>query len=72
MQIKFPLWVVFTKNATMFIVLVILIRIFVYIQDFLINQVLWITIAWFGYFFCTSGVIYTILNNTPMFRMESD
>ena len=60
------------KNATLFIVLVCLIRLFVAIQDLLINQWLWITIAWVGFFFCTSGVIYTILNSMPMFKMGQD
>ena len=35
--IKFPFYVVLTKNATLFIALVVLIRIFISIQDFLIN-----------------------------------
>ena len=52
--------------------LVILIRVFVSIQVYLINPMLWITIAWVGYFVCTSGFIYTILNNMPMFKMEQD
>ena len=50
----------------------ILIRVFVSIQEYLINPMLWITIAWLGYFVCTSGFIYTILNNMPMFKMEQD
>ena len=29
-------------------------------------------IAWVGYFICTSGVVYTILNSVPMFKMEMD
>ena len=52
--------------------LVVLIRVFVSIQEYLINPMLWITIAWLGYFVCTSGFIYTILNNMPMFKMEQD
>jgi len=36
-QIKFPLYVVFTKNLTLFAVIVVLIRVFVAIQDLLIN-----------------------------------
>jgi len=56
----------------LFAVLVVLIRVFVSIQEYLINPFLWITIAWVGYFVCTSGFIYTILNNMPMFKMEQD
>ena len=63
---------VFIKNLTLFVVLVVLIRIFVSIQDLLINQYLWMVIAWTGYFFCCSGVVYTLLNNVPMFKMEQD
>ena len=65
-----PLHVVFYKNLILFAVLVVLIRVFLSIQEYLINPVLWITIAWGGYFVCTSGIIYTILNNMPMFKME--
>ena len=47
-------------------------RVFIYIQDMLINPYLWIAIAWLGYFICTSGVVYTMLNHVPMFKMEND
>jgi len=66
------LHVVFWNNFVLFAVLVVLIRVFVSIQEYLINPFLWITIAWVGYFVCTSGFIYTILNNMPMFKMEQD
>ena len=71
-EIKYPMHVVLVKNITLFVVLVVLIRVFIYIQDFLINQILWMVIAWTGFFFCCSGVVYTILNNVPMFKMEQD
>ena len=35
--IKFPLYVIFTKNLALFVVLVVLIRVFVAIQGLLIN-----------------------------------
>ena len=70
--IKYPLYIVFTKNLFLFAVIVVLIRVFLSIQKFLINPYLWFTIAWVGYFLCTSGVVYTILNSMPMFKMEQD
>lgn len=68
--IKYPLYIVASKNLFLFVVLVVLVRIFVSIQDFLINPKLWFSIAWVGYFLCTSGLCYTILNSMPMFKME--
>ena len=38
----------------------------------MINPYLWITIAWVGYFFCTSGIVHTIINGMPYFKMEQD
>ena len=70
--LKEPLSKVFAKNSVLFIVLVILIRVFVSIQDYLVNPYLWITIAWTGYFFCTSGIVSTIMSGMPMFKMEQD
>ena len=70
--IEQPFTTILMNNLMLFGVLVVLIRVFVSIQEYLINPYLWITIAWFGYFVCTSGFIYTILNNMPMFKMEQD
>ena len=60
------------KNLTLFAIIIVLIRVFFYLQPFLLNQFVWIGIAWIGYFFCTSGIVYTILNHMPIFKMEQD
>ena len=60
---------VLIKNLVLFVVLVAIIRVFVSIQDYLIKQVVWVAIAWVVYFFSTSGVVYTMLNNVPMFKI---
>ena len=72
MPIKYPFHVIFIKNLTLFGIIIVLIRIFFSIQHYLINQFVWIIIAWVGYFFCTSGIVYTILNHMPIFKMEQD
>ena len=72
MPLKQPFSQIVTKNAILFVFLAIFIRVFITIQDYLINQMLWITIACGGYFICTSGVVYTMLNNVPMFGLGQD
>lgn len=42
------------------------------IRDYLIDQYLWLVIAWTSYVICTSGVVYTILNTVPVFRFDQD
>ena len=58
------------KNLMMFVVLGCLIVLVVKIRDYLIDQYLWLIIAWVSYIICTSGVVYTILNNVPVFRFD--
>ena len=70
--IKFPLQTVLIKNLIMFVVLGALIVVIVKIRDYLIDQYLWLTIAWVSYLICTSGVVYTILNTVPVFRFDQD
>jgi len=56
----------------MFFVLTALIIFIVKIKDYLIDQYLWLVIAWLSYVICTSGVVYTILNTVPVFRFDQD
>jgi len=56
----------------MFFVLTGLIIFIVKIKDYLIDQYLWLVIAWLSYVICTSGVVYTILNTVPVFRFDQD
>ena len=72
MPIKYPFHVILLKNLMLFAVIIVFIRVFFSIQQILLNQFLWIAIAWFAYFFCTSGIVYTILNQMPIFKMEQD
>ena len=60
------------KNVILFSIVGTLITVFVKIRDNLINQKLWVAIALVGYFICTSGVVYTMINPVPMFRFEPD
>ena len=60
------------KNVFMFTVLAGLIVLIVKIRDYLIDQYLWLVIAWISYVICTSGVVYTILNTVPVFRFDQD
>ena len=65
MPLKLPLHVVALRNLTMFVVLIVLIRIFVSIQDFLVNPNLWMLIAVVTYWICTSGIVYVMINGSP-------
>ena len=56
----------------LFGVLTGLIVLIVKIKDYLIDQYLWLVIAWLSYVVCTSGVVYTILNTVPVFRFDQD
>ena len=49
-----------------------LIVLMVKVKDYLIDQYLWLVIAWLSYVVCTSGVVYTILNTVPVFRFDQD
>ena len=60
------------KNLMMFVILGCLIVVVTRVRDYLIDQFLWLIIAWVSYIICTSGVVYTILNNVPVFRFDQD
>ena len=68
--IQTPLHVVMLKNLVLFVVLGGLIVLVVKIRVYLIDQYLWLIIAWVSYVICTSGVVYTILNTVPVFRFD--
>lgn len=72
MEISFPIHVILIKNLVMIVILAIVIVLIVKIRDYLINQYLWLGIAWVSYIICTSGVVYTILNTVPVFRFDQD
>lgn len=72
MQPQFPFHVILIKNLVLFAVLGALIVLVVKIRDYLIDQYLWLVIAWTSYVICTSGVVYTILNTVPVFRFDQD
>ena len=69
---QYPFHVVALKNMFLFGVLSGLIVLIVKIKDYLIDQYLWLVIAWLSYVVCTSGVVYTILNTVPVFRFDQD
>ena len=58
------------KNIMLFIFIGFFYQIVVHIYDILLKQIVWFTIAILAFVICTGGLVYSMINDTPLFKFE--
>jgi len=56
------------KNAILMIVVGLFFQLVKYAYDFLLKQWVWFGIAIIVYLVCTGGLVYSMINDTPLFK----
>ena len=61
---------ILVKNIMLFIIIAIFYQLVVYLYEILLMQIVWFTIAILAFIICTGGLIYSMINDTPLFKFE--
>lgn len=69
-QIKFTFSSILVKNMIGFAIIGLLFQFVKYLYPFLMNQMVWFSIANTVFIICTGGLVFSMLNGMPLFRFE--
>lgn len=69
-QIKFTFSTIIFRNLLGAVVLFFLFSLVKFLYVFLLNQLVWFSIAIAVYVICTGGLVYSMLNQMPWFKFE--
>jgi hypothetical protein len=69
-QIRLGIFTILFNNIIGFMVLVILFQFVKTLYPFLMNQFVWFGVAITVFVVCTGGIVYTMINNVPVFKFE--
>lgn len=61
---------ILTKNIILFILIAIFYQVVLSLYDILLKQMVWFGIAILAFIICTGGLIYSMINDTPLFKFE--
>ena len=71
-KIKFTFVSILMKNFLVFCMIGVVFQSVKMVYNFLLNQWVWFSIAIIVYFVCTGGVVYSILQNMPLFKFAKN
>ena len=69
-KIKFTFFSILVKNLIGFAVIGALFQLVKQIYSILLKQMVWFGIAIFVFIVCTGGLVYSMLNQMPLFKFE--
>lgn len=69
-KIKYTFLNIMIKNISVFVVIGLLFQFIKYIYPFLMKQNVWFGIAITVFIICTGGLVYSNLNNMPLFKFK--
>jgi len=69
-HIKYPFTTILWKNFVAFCVIALLFKAVSSVYSFLLNQWVWYSISLIVFFVCTGGIVFCMLNNSPLFRFD--
>jgi len=58
------------KNILLFVFIALFYQVVVLFYEVLLMQIVWFTIAILAFIICTGGLIYSMINDTPLFKFE--
>jgi len=58
------------KNILLFVFIGLFYQVVVLFYEVLLMQIVWFTIAILAFIICTGGLIYSMINDTPLFKFE--
>jgi hypothetical protein len=58
------------KNILLFVFVGLFYQLVVYLYEILLMQMTWFIIAILAFVICTGGLIYSLINETPLFKFE--
>jgi hypothetical protein len=71
-KVKFTFISIMIKNFMGFVVIGVLFQFITYIYPFLMKQYVWFGVAITVFLICTGGLVYSMLNNMPLFKFEKN
>lgn len=72
MQISLTVFDIIIKNLIGVIFISIFFQLIKQIYVYLLKQWVWFGIAIFVFVFCTAGLVYSMINNPPLFKFRKD
>ena len=58
------------KNIMLFVIITLFYQVVLHLYSVLLKQMVWFGIAIAAFIICTGGLIYSMINETPLFKFE--